>query len=100
MRPLHFGKVEKLQNAKRKPIRVVRKLFFDSFTTLYLTSENNPMCGVNRYSSPAPPSPRTSSSVLRRFNASDGETWSPRDAILDEQLPRSTPGKPKDYDSR
>jgi len=32
-----------LQNAKRKPIRVVRKLFFDSFTTLYLTSENDPM---------------------------------------------------------
>jgi hypothetical protein len=59
----------KALNAKRKPMRVVIKLFFDSFTKLYLKSESNPMCRVNRYSSPAPPSPRTSSSVFRRFSA-------------------------------
>jgi hypothetical protein len=50
-------------------MRAAIKLFFDSFAKLYLKSENNPMCRVNRYSSPAPASPRTSSSVFRRFGA-------------------------------
>jgi hypothetical protein len=34
---LQLGNSEKLQKAKRKPIRVDRKLFFDWFTKSYLT---------------------------------------------------------------